>query len=133
MASIVTNPKDALVNEVRGESDRIQLRIKELAAIIQQSEVSVKALQNKTIDVQTQLSRIEANFDTVPRADIKNIYNAVIDTKTRLLTMQNELEKKRQDLSQLDGFGKLLNHLLDMLQDVAVGDISSVKSDGGDG
>jgi len=78
------------------------------------------------------LSRIEANFDTVPRADIKNIYNAVIDTKTRLLTMQNELEKKRQDLTQLDGFGKLLNHLLDLLQDVSAGDIT-IKPENGDG
>ena len=36
MASGVTNPKEALVTEVRGEFDRIQLRLKELQNLIDQ-------------------------------------------------------------------------------------------------
>ena len=125
MTSINVSAKDALVNEVRMEADRIQLRTKELDQIIVQSQAEVKRLQQKTIDVQTQLSRLEANFDTVPRNDIKVVYNNAIDTKTRLLSMQSQLEKVQQDHNQLEGFGKMLNHMLDMLQDVSSGDISS--------
>jgi len=115
MASGANNPKEALVNEVRTEFDRIQLRLKELQNLIDQSQAEVKRLQQRSIDVTTQLNRLEANFDTVPRNDIKVIYTNALDTKTRLLTMQNQLEKVQQDRSQLDGFAKTLERFLLLL------------------
>src|SRR6185369_10971319 len=67
------------------------------------------------------LNRLEANFDTVPRNDIKVIYTNAIDTRTRLLTMQNQLEKVQQDRTQLESFSKILERLLGMLEGVPVG------------
>jgi two-component system sensor histidine kinase DegS len=72
------------------------------------------------VDVTTQMQRLEANFDTVPRNDIKVIYTNAIDTKTRLLTMQSQLEKVQQDRTALDNFGKLLRHIKDMLEGTAI-------------
>src|SRR5438132_3193788 len=120
MATGVTNPKEALVSEVRSENDRIQLRLRELQTLVEQSNAEVKRLQQKSIDITTQLNRLEANFDTVPRNDIKVIYTNALDTKTRLLTMQNQLEKVQQDRTQLDGFGKTLEKYLTMLEGVPV-------------
>src|SRR5437868_9995666 len=100
MAIGASNPKENLLNEVRGEYERTQLRLRELQALIEQSQAEVKRLQQKSVDVNTQLNRLEANFDTVPRNDIKVIYTNALDTKTRLLTMQNQLEKVQQDRTQ---------------------------------
>src|SRR4051812_41376074 len=128
MAIGASNPKEALLNEVRSEYERTQLRLKELQALIDQSQAEVKRLQQKSIDVTTQLNRLEANFDTVPRNDIKVIYTNALDTKTRLLTMQNQLEKVQQDRNQLDGFGKMLERFLTMLEGVPAGSVSAMPT-----
>ncbi|HLY25468.1 MAG TPA: histidine kinase [Aggregatilineales bacterium] len=123
MTSVASNPKEALLNDVRGEFDRMQLRIKELQTLIDQSQVEVKRLQQRSVDINTQLNRLEANFDTVPRNDIKTIYTNALDTKTRLLTMQSQLEKVQQDRTQLEGFTQTLQRLMLTLEGVPVGSV----------
>src|SRR5271154_4570781 len=118
MTTGAANPKEMMVNELRSEFDRTQLRLRELQTLVEQSNAEVKRLQQKSIDVTTQLNRLEANFDTVPRNDIKVIYNNAIDTKTRLLSMQSQYEKVQQDRTQLEGFAKTLQHLLTTLEGV---------------
>jgi two-component system sensor histidine kinase DegS len=125
MASVASNPKEALVSEVRSEYDRTQLRLKELQTLVEQSQAEVKRWQQRSVDVTTQLNRLEANFDTVPRNDIKVIYNNAIETKTRLLTMQSQLEKVQQDRTQLETFSKTLEHLLALIDGVSASSIPS--------
>jgi two-component system sensor histidine kinase DegS len=121
MTSIAaSSAKENLVNEIRAEHDRVQLRLRELQSLIDQSQAEVKRLQQRNVDITTQLNRLEANFDTVPRNDIKVVYTNAIDAKTRLLTMQSQLEKVQQDRTQLDGFGKTLKHLLDALEGTSI-------------
>jgi two-component system sensor histidine kinase DegS len=131
MTLVSGSAKGMLVSELKAEYEKTQLRLRELAQIIGQSQAEVRRLQQKTIEVQTQMTRIEQNFDTVPRADIKATYNNVIDTKTRLLTMQSQLEKVQQDQSQLETFSKQLGHFLEMVQDVSDADISLKDSTSG--
>ncbi len=120
------NPKDALVSEVRGEHERINLRLKELGSLIEQSQAEVKRLQQRSVDVNTQLNRLEANFDNVPRPDIKIIYTNALDIKTRLLTMQGQLEKVMQDRTQLEHFSQMLKGVLDKLEGVSAQSMAPV-------
>lgn len=116
-----TNPKDALINQVQNEYEQIQKRIKELGSLIDQSQAEVRKLQQRSVDVTAALSRIEANFDSVPRNDIKMAYTAALDTRARLLTVQSQLEKFHQDRSQLEHFAQLLENQLRMLAAVPAG------------
>jgi two-component system sensor histidine kinase DegS len=115
-ATGVSNPKEALLSEVRTEYERITARLRELQSLIEQSQQEVKRLQQRSVDVNTQLNRLEANFDNVPRPDIKVIYNNALDIKGRLLTMQGQLEKVQQDRSQLESFSTILKQVLDRLE-----------------
>lgn len=119
-SATATNAKEALINELQTEINRIDMRLRELQSLIDQSQAEVRRLQQRSVDVTTQMQRLEANFDTVPRNDIKVIYTNAIDTKTRLLTMQSQLEKVQQDRTALDNFGKLLRHIKDMLEGTAI-------------
>jgi len=119
MTTGVTNPKEALISEVRTEYERMSARLRELQTIIDQSQAEVKRLQTRSIDINTNLKRIEESIDTVPRSDIKTIYTAALDTRTRLLTMQGQLDKVQQDRTQLDQFSQTLKHVLDMLQGIS--------------
>ncbi len=131
MASVASNPKEALVNEVRGEYDRIQLRMNELQTLIDQSQAEVKRLQQKSVDMTTQLNRLETNFETVPRNDIKLTYTNVIDTRTRLLTMQSQVEKVQQDRTQLENFSKTLARLLEMVEGVPTSSVIGITDTSG--
>jgi two-component system sensor histidine kinase DegS len=120
-----SNPKDALIAEVQGEYEQIQKRLKELQSLIDQSQAEVRRLQQRSIDVTTQVNRLEANFDTVPRNDIKVIYNTALDTRARLLTVQSQLEKFQQDHTHLEHFKQLLENLLKMIAGVPASGIQS--------
>jgi two-component system, NarL family, sensor histidine kinase DegS len=124
-AGTATNPKEALISEVRTEYERMQLRIRELQTLIDQSQAEVRRLQERSVNITTQMNRLEANFETVPRSDIKAVYTAAIDTKTRLLTMQGQVDKVQQDRAQLEGFSKTLKHLLDTLEGVPAAGITT--------
>jgi two-component system, NarL family, sensor histidine kinase DegS len=117
-ATGVSNPKEALLSEVRTEYERVTARLRELQSLIEQSQQEVKRLQQRSVDVNTQLNRLEANFDNVPRPDIKIIYNNALDIKGRLLTMQGQLEKVQQDRSQLESFSAVLKQVLDRLEGI---------------
>ncbi len=118
MTTGVKNPKEALVSEVRTEYERISMRLRELQSLIDQSQAEVKRLQQRSVDINTQLNRLEANFETVPRSDIKVIYTNALDTKTRLLTMQSQLEKVQQDRTQLESFSTMLKRILELVEGV---------------
>ncbi len=116
----VKNPKDTLISEVRAEYERIGARLRELQSLIDQSQVEVQRLQKRSIEATTQLKRVEDNLDTWPRGEIKATYTLMIDTRTRLLSMQGQLDKVQQDKTQLENFSKLLEHILALLEGVSL-------------
>jgi two-component system sensor histidine kinase DegS len=122
--------KEMLMADIRNEVDVIGKRMRELTALIDQSQAEFRRLQQRSIDVTTQVNRLEANFDTVPRNDIKVIYTAALDTRARLLTTQSQLEKFQQDRTTLEHFQTVLNNMLAMLEGVPVGAITLNQSGG---
>ncbi|MCE7949079.1 MAG: hypothetical protein DYG88_16795 [Chloroflexi bacterium CFX4] len=122
---MTTNAKDMLIGELRTEHEQIAKRLREIQSMIDQSQAEFRRLQQRSVEVTTQMKRIEENFDTVPRNDIKVVYTSAIDTRTRLLTSQAQLEKLQQDRAQLEHFGNLLNNLLNSLEGVSLPNLPS--------
>lgn len=118
MAQSAMASRDEVLAEFRAEYDRIRGRIRENQQLIEQSQLEVDRMREKNIAVSSQLRRIEGNFDTIPRADIKSAYDDAIDAKTRLLTMQGQLEKLRGNQEELQNFEQLISRLLVLLEGV---------------
>jgi two-component system sensor histidine kinase DegS len=117
---MTTSTKDTLISELRAEHEQITKRLREIQSMIDQTQAEFRRLQQRSVDVTTQMKRIEENFDTVPRNDIKAVYTSALDTRTRLLSSQAQLEKLQQDRAQLEHFGNLLGNLLNSLEGVAL-------------
>lgn len=117
--------KETLISQLRAEHEQIAKRLREIQSMIDQSQAEFRRLQQRSVEVTTQLRRIEENFDTVPRNDIKVVYTSALDTRTRLLTSQAQLEKLQQDRTQLEHFGRLLNDLLNSLEGVSLPNLPS--------
>ncbi|NLX08954.1 MAG: hypothetical protein GXY36_04815 [Chloroflexi bacterium] len=107
-----------LLAEFRAEYDKIRVRLRENHQLIEQSQLEVDRLRERNVSIDSQLRRVEGNFDTIPRADIKAAFEDALDARTRLLTMQGQLEKLRGNQEELQYFEQLLGRLLNMLQGV---------------
>lgn len=119
MAQNVMMSREELLAEFRSELERIQTRRRENQQLIEQSQLEVDRLRERNVAVSSALRRVESNFDTIPRADIKAAYDDALDAKTRLLTMQGQLEKLKGNQEELLYFEQLLARLLAVMQGIA--------------
>jgi two-component system sensor histidine kinase DegS len=125
--------KDELLAEFKAEHDKIQARLKENQQLIEQTQHEVSRMRERSVAVSSQLSRVENNFDTIPRADIKAAYEGTLDARTRLLTMQGQLEKAKGTLEELQYFEQLLTRLLNLLQGISPEQLPSTVGRGAPG
>ncbi|WP_162910091.1 sensor histidine kinase [Aggregatilinea lenta] len=117
--------RDEVLAEFRSEHDRLRRRIRENQQLIEQSQLEVDRLREKNVAVSSQLRRIEGNFDTIPRADIKSAYDDALDAKTRLLTMQGQLEKLRGTQEELQLFEETFTRVVALMEGVLPDHMSS--------
>lgn len=109
MAQMLTGD---ILAEFQAEYEKIQARVAENQQLIEQTQLEVSRLRDRNVAISAQLSRVESSFDTVPRADIKAAYDGALDAKTRLLTMQGQLERAKGIQEELQYIENLLERLL---------------------
>ena len=110
------SPQQLVVAESRKEYDQIQRELKEIDVLIQQSTGEVEKLARRNAQTTNQLRHIQANLDTVPREDIQEAYDSVLDAQQRLFTMRGQLEKLQSDQRNMERYIGLLKRYLDMME-----------------
>ena len=112
------NLKDELLAELESEYQTILARIQENQQLIDQTQLEVEQMRERNVAISAQLKRVESNFDTIPRADIKSAYDNALDSKTRMLSMQGQLDKLKGNQEELRYVEGLLHRLLDSLRGI---------------
>lgn len=110
--------KEELLSEFEVEYQTILARVKENQQLIDQTQLEVEQMRERNVAISAQLKRVETNFDTIPRADIKIAYDNALDSKTRLLSMQGQLDKLKGNQEELKYVEQLLKRLLDLLRGI---------------
>lgn len=111
--------KEELLSEFDAEYRTILARVKENQQLIDQTQLEVDQMRDRNVAIGAQLKRVETNFDTIPRADIKAAYDNALDSKTRLLSMQGQLDKLKGNQEELKYVEQLLKRLLDNLRGIS--------------
>lgn len=119
MAHDTMTARDDALRSFRNEYERLRTRLRENQQLIDQSQHEVERLRERNVAIGAQIRRIETNFDTIPRADIKAAYDDARDAQTRLLTMQGQLEKLKSIQEELEYFERLVGNLLGFAQGIA--------------
>ncbi len=132
MAHEIITSKEEVLRGFREEYERLRARVRENQQLIEQSQLEVERLRERNVAISAQMRRIEANFDTIPRADIKAAYDDARDAQTRLLTMQGQLEKLKGNQEELEYFERLLGKLLNLVQGIAPDRLAAPVSGGTD-
>lgn len=111
------NPVLAFLEECRKEYTQIQAELKEVDMLIQQTVSEVDRLAQRSTQAANYLQQVEAHFDTVPRQDIREAYQALVETQQRLFTMRGQLEKLQSDQRHLQRYARLLQRVMESCQE----------------
>lgn len=102
------------VSDLESEYAQTQREIKEIEVLIKQSAAEVERLAQRNSQVTNYVRQLQTNFDTVPREDIREGYEAVQNAQQRLYTMRGQLEKLQSDQRNLERLAELQRRILEM-------------------
>ncbi len=89
------------LEELASEYELAQKALKEIDLLLDQSQSELSKLIQRNTSANSHLQQIQSQFDTIPRNDIKQTYNAALDSQQRMLVMRSQLEKLQNDQSNL--------------------------------
>jgi len=114
--------------EVRAELEQNQREIKEIELMIEQSQLEVDKLVRRNNTVSAKLQQIQAQFDSMPRSDIRAAYDAALDAQQRLFVMRGQLEKLQSGKKHLERYQEMLEKFWAVLESMPAPASSGVRS-----
>lgn len=103
-----------VLEQTSEEYERIQKELREVDILIKQSTTEVEKLAQRNAQLTNKLRTMEANIDTVPRHDIKEIYNAAQEAQMRLFMMRGQVEQLQSKQETMKQFAESLRKILDV-------------------
>ena len=119
--TVMLTPAQQQTEESRTEYDQIQKQLKEVDMLIQQTSAEVDRLSQRNAQATNRVKQTELHFDTVPRSEIQEVYNALLDAQKRLIMMRGQLEKLQSDQQNYQRYAALLSHGLETTGGVTTG------------
>lgn len=99
--------------------EKTQSELEELDVLVKQSSAEVERLAQRNSRVASHVNQLQTNFDTVPREDIKEGYEALLNAQQRLFTMRGQLEKLQSDQRNLRRLSDIQRRLLAVTEGLA--------------
>ncbi len=106
-------PIQDLIDKSREEYEQIQQQLKEMEVLIQQTSSEVERLSQRHAQATNRVKQVEVRFDTAPRSEIQEVYNAMQDAQKRLFMMRGQLEKLQSDQQN---YQRYMEHLKSFLE-----------------
>jgi two-component system sensor histidine kinase DegS len=103
-----------LLVQLGEEQAQTQKELKEIEVLIRQSSSEVEKLAQRNALIATKLRQMEANLDTIPRHDIREIYSAAQEAQMRLFMMRGQVEQLQAKQQHLERHAGVLRQVLDM-------------------
>ncbi len=124
-----------ILEETSQEYEQIQKELKEIDILVNQSTTEVEKLAQRNAQLTNKLRTMEASIDTVPRQDIKEIYNAAQEAQMRLFMMRGQVEQLQSRQENLKRFAESLHKILDVSDALlpSADPADTVKAGGGNG
>jgi len=110
------SPWDSLKDTLRQNIEQTQRELKEISLMIEQSQLEVSKLTQRNASITAHLQQIQAQFDSMPRADIRMAYDSALDAQQRLFVMRGQLDKLQSDKSNKENYLAFLNQVLQVVE-----------------
>lgn len=106
----------AFSDSVLAEYEQVQRELREIDILVKQSAAEVERHAQRNAQVSSYVRQLEPNFETTPRTDIKEAYEALVNAQQRLYTMRGQLEKLQSDQRNLSRLADLQQGILEILE-----------------
>ncbi len=110
------SPVEAFLESAHSDLTLTRSQLKEIGMLVEQSQGEVEKLAQRSAAITAQLHQLQAHFDTVPREDIREKYEAAQDAQQRLFTMRGQLEKLQSDQNHMKRYVDLLTRTVQLLE-----------------
>ncbi len=107
---------EGIKTDIQEQLDQSRRELREIEMMLEQSQVEVDKLAQRNTSITSHLQQIQANFDNMPRSDIRTAYDAALDAQQRLVTMRGQLEKLQSDRTHLDRYKKILEQVQNAIE-----------------
>ena len=102
------------LEETHKDYEQTQRDLKEIDILIKQSAAEVERLAQRNSQVTSYTRQLQTNFETLPREDIKEAYEALNDVQQRLFTMRGQLEKLQSDQRNLERLAESQRKIIEL-------------------
>ncbi|MFZ6028422.1 MAG: sensor histidine kinase [Chloroflexota bacterium] len=108
---------EVLKNRLRSEVEQGKQELTEIDLMLEQSQLEVNKLTQRNTSVTTHLQMVQAQFDSMPRGDIRTAYDAALDAQQRLFVMRGQLDKLQSDRNRIAQCHSLLEQVYAVLDE----------------
>jgi len=122
------SPAEALLTLCQKEAEETSRQLQEINLMVEQSRLEINKLASRNAAINSQLQQIQAQFDSVPRGDIRAAYDAALDAQQRLFVMRGQLDKLQSDQEHLEHFLAVLQQVIESLRAGALAGSSGISS-----
>jgi len=109
------NPMEVFDREIEAEYEKALRTRKEIEMMIQQSQQDLNKLVRLNSERSAQLQQVHAQFETLPRVDIRSAYTNFMDAQQRLLVTRGQVEKLQNDVDAWGRYIQLLEKVRDQI------------------
>lgn len=99
------------LQQITAELEQTERTLQEVSMLLEQSQSEMTKLTQRNTSIAGHLQQVQAQFETMPRSDIRVAYNSALDAQQRLLVMRGQLEKFQSDQTNLQKYASLLKKL----------------------
>ena len=110
------NGWDDLKETLQVDLDQYRRELKEIALMLEQSQLEVKKLTQRNASITAHLQQVQSQFDNLPRADIRMTYDSALDAQQRLFVMRGQVEKLQIDQNHLSKQVDLIERTLQVME-----------------
>jgi two-component system sensor histidine kinase DegS len=110
---------ESMRENIRENLSQSQRELEEINLLLGQSEIEIGKLAKKSGSISAQMNLIKDQFDTIPREDIRSIYDEALDTQQRLFVMRGQMEKLQSDKNHIEKNTTVLKQVYSALQNGA--------------
>src|SRR3974377_2030635 len=105
MAQDGTQPEvsawQTLKTEFQQQIEGTKRELKEIGMMLEQSQLEVNKLAQRNTSVTAHLQQVQAQFESLPRADIRMTYDTALDAQQRLFVMRGQVDKLQSDQAHM--------------------------------
>jgi two-component system sensor histidine kinase DegS len=103
------SPWEELKNNVDEELAQVQDELKEINLMIEQSQLEVNKMAQRNASITAHMQQMQGQIESLPRDDIRSVYDSALDTQQRLFVMRGQLEKLLSDRNLLKKLESILS------------------------